>query len=303
MRSMVEGDPRQSERAPSTTRQGRAVPLPVPGRTSPASASRRRRPWSTHVPSGAGWLHEMKYDGYRCLLALAGGKAQDLHPHRARLDRQVPRDRRGRGASSSAARRLARRRDRRPRRQGQYRLLGAPAGDQRRAAAASPCSCSTRSRSTARSSTSCPTIERKQRLAALARRGRAAVHPLCRPYRRQGRAACSRRCARPARKGSSRRRPTRPIAAAAPRTGSRSNARAARNSSSSAGRESDKKGRGFRALLLGVNEGGKLRYAGKVGTGFSTRGPARAARAAGRARGRQAAAPRCPAPRRAAPIG
>ena len=33
--------------------------------------------------------------------------------------------------------------------------------------------------------------------------------------------------------------------------------------------DSDKKGRGFRALLLGLNEGGKLRYAGKVGTGFS----------------------------------
>ncbi len=35
--------------------------------------------------------------------------------------------------------------------------------------------------------------------------------------------------------------------------------------------ESDKKGRGFRALLLAVNEKGKLRYAGKVGTGFSTK--------------------------------
>ena len=33
--------------------------------------------------------------------------------------------------------------------------------------------------------------------------------------------------------------------------------------------ESDKKGRGFRALLLGLHEEGKLRYAGKVGTGFS----------------------------------
>jgi bifunctional non-homologous end joining protein LigD len=31
---------------------------------------------------------------------------------------------------------------------------------------------------------------------------------------------------------------------------------------------SSDKGRGFRSLLLGVNEGGKLRYAGKVGTGF-----------------------------------
>src|SRR3954465_5137638 len=33
--------------------------------------------------------------------------------------------------------------------------------------------------------------------------------------------------------------------------------------------ESDKKGRGFRALLLGVNEDGQLLYRGKVGTGFS----------------------------------
>jgi bifunctional non-homologous end joining protein LigD len=33
--------------------------------------------------------------------------------------------------------------------------------------------------------------------------------------------------------------------------------------------ESDKKGRGFRALLLGLHQDGKLRYAGKVGTGFS----------------------------------
>ncbi|PWG01511.1 DNA ligase D [Sphingosinicella humi] len=29
-----------------------------------------------HVPSGSAWLHEMKYDGYRCLLALGGGKAK-----------------------------------------------------------------------------------------------------------------------------------------------------------------------------------------------------------------------------------
>jgi bifunctional non-homologous end joining protein LigD len=32
---------------------------------------------------------------------------------------------------------------------------------------------------------------------------------------------------------------------------------------------SDKNGRGFRSLLLGVNEEGQLRYAGKVGTGFT----------------------------------
>jgi len=29
-----------------------------------------------HVPTGNGWLHEMKYDGYRCLLGVGGGKAK-----------------------------------------------------------------------------------------------------------------------------------------------------------------------------------------------------------------------------------
>jgi bifunctional non-homologous end joining protein LigD len=29
-----------------------------------------------HVPSGSGWLHEMKYDGYRCLIAVGGGRAR-----------------------------------------------------------------------------------------------------------------------------------------------------------------------------------------------------------------------------------
>ncbi len=29
-----------------------------------------------HVPTGSGWIHEMKYDGYRCLLAIGGGKAK-----------------------------------------------------------------------------------------------------------------------------------------------------------------------------------------------------------------------------------
>jgi bifunctional non-homologous end joining protein LigD len=29
-----------------------------------------------HVPSGSNWLFEMKYDGYRCLLAVAGGRAK-----------------------------------------------------------------------------------------------------------------------------------------------------------------------------------------------------------------------------------
>jgi bifunctional non-homologous end joining protein LigD len=29
-----------------------------------------------HVPSGSNWMHEIKYDGYRTLLAVGGGKAR-----------------------------------------------------------------------------------------------------------------------------------------------------------------------------------------------------------------------------------
>jgi bifunctional non-homologous end joining protein LigD len=29
-----------------------------------------------HVPSGSGWIHEVKYDGYRCILAIGGGEAR-----------------------------------------------------------------------------------------------------------------------------------------------------------------------------------------------------------------------------------
>jgi len=34
-----------------------------------------------NVPSGAGWLHEVKYDGYRALLAVLGGKAKAYTRH------------------------------------------------------------------------------------------------------------------------------------------------------------------------------------------------------------------------------
>ena len=41
-------------------------------------------------PEGEGWLHEIKYDGYRAITALSGGKAADPHPQWSRLDRQIP---------------------------------------------------------------------------------------------------------------------------------------------------------------------------------------------------------------------
>jgi hypothetical protein len=38
---------------------------------------------ANHVPTGDRWLHEMKYDGYRCLIAVGGGEMTfELAPRR-----------------------------------------------------------------------------------------------------------------------------------------------------------------------------------------------------------------------------
>ena len=227
-------------------------------------------------------------------------RGESLHAHRARLDRQIPRRRR-RPAHRAASRRLL---------DGEIVALddkGKPSfsalQSDSKAARRQPC---------------LPAFDlleidgeeldelpnhRAQAAARRAdRRGAAARHPLCRPYHRQGRATV-RGDVRRGRKGSSRRRPTRPTAGARRRTGSRSNAPSRQEFVIVGWSESDKNGRGFRALLLGAQRRGKLRYAGKVGTGFSRRSSRICARrldklAAGKAAGR---GPR--APRRAARIG
>jgi bifunctional non-homologous end joining protein LigD len=41
------------------------------------------------VPAGNGWMHEIKFDGYRALVRLRGGGGAGLHAQGARLERQV----------------------------------------------------------------------------------------------------------------------------------------------------------------------------------------------------------------------
>lgn len=77
-RSLVEGAGRKrSARGapPPPTASGRRSPSPSRGGFPPF------RPLQLctlvdSVPTGNGWLHEMKYDGYRALVAVAGGKAK-----------------------------------------------------------------------------------------------------------------------------------------------------------------------------------------------------------------------------------
>jgi len=46
------------------------------GRTVPAFQPPQLATLVDHVPPGTGWVHEMKYDGYRCLIAVGAGKAR-----------------------------------------------------------------------------------------------------------------------------------------------------------------------------------------------------------------------------------
>ena len=66
--------------APSTTAQKRGGPPPPLRRGGLKQPPAFREPQLCtlvdSVPTGAAWLHEIKYDGYRALVAVAGGKAR-----------------------------------------------------------------------------------------------------------------------------------------------------------------------------------------------------------------------------------
>jgi bifunctional non-homologous end joining protein LigD len=78
-----DGEPRSLRSRPSTAL--RAVPLPSksrggsskrPAAKPPPFREPQKATLVDHVPEGPGWIHEMKYDGYRCLLAIGGGEAK-----------------------------------------------------------------------------------------------------------------------------------------------------------------------------------------------------------------------------------
>jgi bifunctional non-homologous end joining protein LigD len=69
-----EGAVRGSGPPPPRARGARS-PSPSRGGSLPAFREPQKATLVDHVPAGAGWLHEIKYDGYRCLLAIGGGKA------------------------------------------------------------------------------------------------------------------------------------------------------------------------------------------------------------------------------------
>jgi bifunctional non-homologous end joining protein LigD len=218
------------------------------------------------VPAGVGWLHEMKYDGYRCLLALAGGKARiytrtgldwtDKFPEIAEaaaaiqcdsalLDGEiVALDDRGntgfsalQQAISEGGRGLT------------LFLFDALEIDGEKLE-------------------KLPNIARKQRLAALLGEG---VQPLILYADHligKGEQLFDAMC-KAGQEGIISKKADAPYRHARTKAWLKVKCTHRQEFVILGWSESDKKGRGFRALLLGLNEDGKLRYAGKVGTGFS----------------------------------
>jgi len=218
------------------------------------------------VPAGAAWLHEMKYDGYRCLLALAGGRARiytrkgldwtDKFPEIAEaagaidcdsalLDGEiVALDEKGntgfsalQQAISEGGRGLT------------LFLFDALEIDGEKLERKS-------------------NLERKQRLASLIGEGRPPFLLYADHILGKGEQLFDAMC-EAGQEGVISKRADAPYRHARTKNWLKVKCTRRQEFVILGWSESDKKGRGFRALLLGVHEDGKLRYAGKVGTGFS----------------------------------
>jgi bifunctional non-homologous end joining protein LigD len=218
-----------------------------------------------HVPSGSGWIHEMKYDGYRCLLAIGGGQAKvytrsgldwsdkfpdiakaasELEIGSALLDGEIVSLSEEGNTSFSA--------------------LQQAIGEGGRGLALFLFDAL---EIEGQDLTALPTIERKARLASLVGEGTPLIlyaeHIIG-----QGEKLFDAMC-EAGQEGIISKRADAPYRSGRTKSWLKVKCTYRQEFAIVGWSESDKKGRGFRALLLAVNKGGKLRYAGKVGTGFS----------------------------------
>ncbi|HEY0312156.1 MAG TPA: DNA ligase D [Allosphingosinicella sp.] len=219
-----------------------------------------------HVPSGPAWIHEMKYDGYRCLLAIGGGEAKvytrsgldwsdkfpeivaaarELEVASALLDGEIAAvDAAGRSSFSALQQAIS---------EGgrglTLFLFDALEIDGEDVAAL-------------------PNIERKARLASLLGPGKPPILLYADHIVGRGeellRAMCD-----AGQEGIISKRADAPYRGRRTKCWLKVKCIQRQEFVIVGWTPSDKKGRGFRSLLLGVNEEGGLRYVGKVGTGFS----------------------------------
>jgi len=267
-----------SRRRPGS-QAGRSQPSPRdPGlRRGDAGASRRgagfpkfREPQKAtlvdSVPAGAAWLHEMKYDGYRCLLALAGGAAKIYTRTGLDWTGKFPEIAEAAGAIQCESALL----------DGEIVALD-DKGNTGFSALQQAIGEGGRGLTLflfdaleidGKKTDKLANLERKQRLAALIGDGNPPFILYADHILGKGEQLFEAMCAA-GQEGIISKKADAPYRSARTRNWLKVKCTRRQEFVIAGWSESDKKGRGFRALLLAVNEEGKLRYAGKVGTGFS----------------------------------
>jgi bifunctional non-homologous end joining protein LigD len=234
--------------------------------TFPAFKEPQKATLVDSVPAGAGWLHEMKYDGYRCLLALAGGKAKIYTRTGLDWTDKFP-EIAGAAGNIQADTALL---------DGEIVALD-PKGNTNFSALQEAISEGGRGLSLflfdaleidGESLEKLPNLERKQRLAALIGDGQPPFILYADHIIGKGEQLFDAMC-KAGQEGIISKKADAPYRHARTKTWLKVKCTRRQEFVIIGWSESDKKGRGFRSLLLGTREDGKLRYAGKVGTGFS----------------------------------
>lgn len=257
-RKPAPGDNEAAGAGPPTKRR-------APAKKPPAFRPPQLATLVDQAPDGSGWLNEMKYDGYRCLLAVGGGDvkiytrsgldwtdkfpeiaraAQGIEAGSALLDGEiVSLDQNGRTGFSALQQAISA--------GGRgltlflFDALEIEGEDL----------------------TSHPTIERKQRLASLLGEGRPPFILYAEHIVGEGEKLLAAMCDA-GQEGIIAKKASAGYRGGRTRTWVKVKCTQRQEFIIIGWSESDK-ARGFRSLLLGVNEEGALRYAGKVGTGFS----------------------------------
>jgi len=247
----------------------RPVPLPRKGGGGsklPPFRPPQKATLVDHVPAGSGWIHEMKYDGYRCELAIGGGEARVYTRSGLDWSDKFP-------EIVAAARELE---------VGSALLDGeivklSESGNTGFSALQQAISEGGRGLTLflfdaleieGEDLTRLPNIERKARLASLVGEGKPPFILYAEHIVGQGEALFEAMC-EAGQEGIISKRAESPYRGDRTKAWLKVKCTHRQEFVIIGWSESDKKGRGFRALLLGLNEGGELRYAGKVGTGFS----------------------------------
>ena len=219
-----------------------------------------------HVPPGSGWIHEMKYDGYRCLLGLGGGKAKIYTRNGLDWTAKFP-------EIAEAARGLS---------AGPTLLDGEiVAVDDKGNTGFSALQQAIGEGGKGLSLflfdalkidgedlTALSTVERKARLRALIGEGRPPIILYADHIVGKGEQLFDAMC-KAGQEGIISKRADAPYRGARTKSWLKVKCTHRQEFVVIGWTPSDKKGRGFRSLLLAVHDEGKLRYVGKVGTGFS----------------------------------